>query len=110
MRLVFNIKNKDTFKALKDGTKKAETRAATVKFQNIKKGDIITFACDGEVFEKMVSKINYFKTIEEVFGMYKPSDINPKLKTKKETIDMWYSYPNYEFKIKEFGLVAFELE
>jgi ASC-1-like (ASCH) protein len=87
-----------------------ETRAFSSKYKNIKQGDILTFVCGQEIFEKTVSKTIYFETIEKLLDVYEPSDINPELKTKKETIERYYSFPGYKQKIKEFGIIAFEFK
>jgi ASC-1-like (ASCH) protein len=38
--LVFNRENKDIYGAIRSGAKKVETRAATSKYQSIKKGAV----------------------------------------------------------------------
>jgi ASC-1-like (ASCH) protein len=93
---------------LQDGRKRIETRAATKKYQNIKTGEMLTFSCDGERFEKEVSKITHFASIGALFKIYKPTDINPTIKTKDDLIKKWYSFPGYDEKIKEFGIIAIE--
>jgi len=108
MLLVFNKTNKDTFEMLRDGRKRIETRAATAKYQNIQKGEVITFSCDGERFEKEVSNVNHFASIEALLKKYKPTDINPTRKTKDDIVSMYHSFPGYKEKIKEFGIIAIE--
>lgn len=110
MRLVFNKQNKDIFIAIRDGIKKVETRAATSKYQNIKNGDSLTFSCDGEIFYRKISKVTYFKSIKLMLEVYKPEEINPNIFTNKEIMTMYASFPGYEEKIKEFGLVALLLD
>lgn len=108
MRLVFNKNNKDIFDAVRDGRKKVETRAATVKYKNLQEGEPVSFSCGGESFEKKIAKVTHFGSFDALFKKYKPSDINPKMKTKEEIMNMCYSFPGYEEKIKEFGIVAIE--
>ena len=110
MLLIFNKINKYSFDAIYNGKKKIETRAATSKYRKIKEGDILTFSCDGERFEKRVLKVLHFKNVDDMLKVFEPKDINPKLKTKKEMIEMYNSFPSYETKIKEFGILAFELK
>lgn len=98
------------FEAIKSGKKKVETRAATSKYSKIQKGDKLKFVCDKESFEKEVTKVKIYKTITAILKDYTPQEINPKTKTKDETINMYYSFPKYQEKIKEFGLVAFKLK
>lgn len=108
--LKFRKINEETFKAIKFGKKKIETRARTSRYSKIEKGDILKFICGKDSFEKPVHNVKRFKTITALLKEYKPSQINPKLRTKSETIDMYYSFPKYRDKIKKFGLIAFELK
>lgn len=110
MRLVIASKDKYIFKAIQDGSKKVETRAVTTNLKNIKKGDVVTFACAGKTLLKSVSNVQVFKTVDELLKTYKPQDINPKLTTKKEIEQMYYSFTGYKEKIKEFGIITFELK
>lgn len=95
---------------MRAGNKKIETRAGTSKNTKIQIGDMLKFVCGKESFEKKVAEIKHFKNIKAILKEYKPQEINPKLKTEGETIDMYYSFPNYRDKIKKHGLVAFELK
>lgn len=108
--LRFNQVNRQIFEEIKSGKKKVETRAGSSKYSNIQKGDVLKFICGKNSFEKEVSKVINFKTISALLKKYKPEQINPTLTTKKETEEMYYSFPNYREKIKKFGLLAFELK
>lgn len=52
--LRFRAANKDIFLDIKSGKKTVETRAATVKYQDIKDGDLIILVCGKDRFEKTV--------------------------------------------------------
>ena len=108
--LRFAKQNKETWQFIKDGKKKVETRAATVKYRSIKTGDTLVLSCDGKKFNKKIKKVTHFKTISSLLKVYKSQTINPLLKTKEEMIVRWYSFPGYEQKIKKFGIMAFELK
>ena len=108
--LVFAQINKDIFEAIRDGKKKVETRAGTVKYQKIKVGDVIVLSCAGEKFEKKIKKIRHFSGIEEILKVYKPEEINPKTHSEEEAAQMYHSFPGYKEKIELFGLFAFEVE
>lgn len=110
MLLVFNKINRDVFLMVKDGRKKTETRAATPKYKKIKEGDELIFSCDGERFTKRVSKIEHFSSIDTLLKVYAPEDIHPEKKTKEQIVAMYYSFPGYQEKIKEAGLLAFHLQ
>jgi ASC-1-like (ASCH) protein len=102
--------NKDTFEHIKAGRKTVETRAGTVKYRNIQKGEILVFSCDGKKIVKKVKKVSHFKTLSLLLKKYKPNDINPDFKNTEDAIAKWYSFPGYREKIAEFGILAFELE
>jgi ASC-1-like (ASCH) protein len=108
--LRFAKENKDTWQYIKEGKKKVETRAGTVKYQNIKVGDIVVLSCDGIKFKKNIKKVTHFRSIAMLLKKYKPSDINPDLKTTEDTIARYNSFSGYKEKIAEYGILAFELE
>jgi ASC-1-like (ASCH) protein len=102
--------NKDTFEHIKAGRKTVETRAGTVRYRDIQKGDMLVCSCDGKKIQKKVKKVSHFKTIAMLIKKYKPELINPGTKTLKEMEAMYYGYPGYKEKIAEYGVLAFELE
>lgn len=53
----FRQENRDIFEAIKSGTKKIETRAATAKYKDINVGDIVKFSCGSDSFEKRAAKV-----------------------------------------------------
>ena len=108
--LKFRVVNREIFNAILDGRKRYETRAATPKYREVKVGDIFIIACGKERFEKKVKSVEIFKTIGALLKKYKPEEINPKTHTAKEARAMWHSFPNYDEKIKKFGLVVWELK
>ncbi|MFH1401753.1 MAG: ASCH domain-containing protein [Parcubacteria group bacterium] len=109
-QLRFRAKNRDIFKAIKDGTKKVETRAATRKFRDIKKGDCLFLVCGKEKIKKRVKRVKIFKTIKDVLGKYRVGEIIPSAKSLADLEKICYSFPDYHKKIKKYGLIAFELE
>jgi len=106
----FRAADKDIFEAIRTGKKKIETRAGTVKNAKIQKGDLLFFSCGKEKFERKVKGVESFASIDDLLQKYKPKQINPKLKTVEETYTMYYSFPGYKDKIKEFGIIAFALD
>lgn len=107
--LKFRTVDRDVFKAIIDGKKKIETRAATPKYREVKAGDILTLACGRDKADMKVMSVEIFRTIGALLKKYKPSEINPKTETAKEARAMWHSFPGYDEKIKKFGLVAWKL-
>jgi ASC-1-like (ASCH) protein len=109
-RLVFAKENKDTWENIKVGLKTIETRAGSVKYKKVKKGDILVLFCDGKQFERTVKKVTHVTSVAALIKKYNPSSINPGVHTLKEMEGMYYRYPGYKEKIAQFGILAFELE
>ncbi len=110
--LRFNQTNPDSifsFKALKNGTKKVETRSPRTRYKNITVGDELVFVGGKNKFKKKVKKTTIFKNINDMLKVYKVKDIMPNKNSQKELEDAYYSYPNYKEKIKQFGLIALEM-
>jgi len=105
----FRMVNRDIFLAIKNGTKRIETRAATKKYQNLQKGNILVFVCGKRKFKKQVKSVEYFLSVKSLVKKYKPSAINPNAHSEKELNDMYDKFPGYKEKIKEFGIVAWKL-
>lgn len=108
--LRFRAVDKKNFEELRSGIKSVETRAASVKYQPIEKGDTLTFVCGKDKFSKTITKKFHFKSIDAMFKKIPFKKIMPDLKTKEEAKKRYFSYPNYEEKIKEFGILAFEIK
>lgn len=109
IQLRFRAVNRDIFEAIRSGRKKIETRAATARYRNIKAGDALRFVCGKDSFEKGAKKVQIFKSISLLLRKYQSQDINPFVKSDVELQKMYYSYPNYREKIKQFGIIAIEL-
>ena len=86
--LRFRAAGKDIFEAIKLGRKKVETRAATEKYRKIGKGDKVCLVCGREKFTKRVVAARVFLTIAALLKKYRPSQINPKIKTTTIKINL----------------------
>jgi ASC-1-like (ASCH) protein len=107
--LRFRSVNKKIFDAIRAGKKKVETRAATVRYRKIKKGDTLIFSCGKLRFEKKVKNAKVYKNIPALLKKYSFKTINPFVKSASELEKMYYSFPGYREKIKKFGIIALEL-
>jgi len=107
VRLRFREVNRDIFDAIRDGRKKVETRAATVRYQKAKKGDRVILVCGKDIFEKHIAGVYIFKSIDDLLQKYKVREINPNVETEEELRKLYYSFPGYREKIKKHGLVAY---
>ena len=107
--LRFRKADKYIFNAIRRRLKTIETRAATIRFQDIKKRDILVFICGQERFEKEVKKVSYFKNIEDMVKSVNFKKIMPFVSSLEEFKDTYNKFPGYKEKIKKFGLVALDL-
>lgn len=108
--LPFAAKDFDIWQLIKDGKKKVETRAGGPKYQHIKSGDNLVLSCKGKKFKKHIKKVTHFKTLTALFKMYKPETIHPGIGGVKELIAKLNSFTGYKERIKQYGMLAFELE
>jgi len=104
--LRFRQTDRGIFEDIRSGKKTVETRAATVKFKNIKIGDVMVFVCGQDRFEKEVQSAEIFKDVSSILKKYRVGDIAPQLAAEADLIKMYHSFPGYEEKIKKFGLIA----
>ena len=107
--LKFTAKDLDNLEEIRRGEKWVETRAATPKYQNIQKGDVLVLRCASQDLEKIVKKAAHFESITEMLKTYKAHDIMPHVKDEKEMRACYDNYPNYKEKLKRHGIMAFEL-
>ena len=108
--LRFRQVDRARFEEVKSGLKSIETRAATVKYQPIQKGDTITFVCGKDRFVKQIGGVYHFATPEAMVKKLPLQKIMPLVTSIEEMKKRYYSYPGYEEKIKEHGILAFELK
>jgi ASC-1-like (ASCH) protein len=110
MILKFREEDRNIFDAIRDGSKRVETRAATEKYKRVSVGDILHFSCGKDEFEKTTVRVEYFKSIDDLLKKYSPNEINPNIKNENELRKMYAGFPNYSEKIEQFGLIAIELK
>ena len=108
--LKFRAVDKDNFDEVENGTKRIETRAGTIKYQSIQVGDTLTFVCgESQCIKKIIQKFHW----SSIDAMVKEIDfkkIMPLVKSVEEMKKVYAGYPDYEQKIREFGLFGFEIE
>ncbi len=101
--------DKAMFDEMKAGLKTVETRAASFKHKNIQAGDILVFTCGKERLSKQVVKRQHFPSIDAMVKAIPFNKIMPGVKSVDEMKKVYSSYPDYDEKIKEFGILALEL-
>lgn len=104
--LKFRSADLDNFKEIERGLKTVETRAATMRYQNIKPGTALEIRCGKETLFKKVKKVGYFSSIESMFRKIPLRKIMPSVKTIEEARHVYFSYHGYKEKLKKFGVVA----
>lgn len=108
-----NMKSEDDlFDFMRFGKKTIDTRANTPKYQDICIGDKLVFesiATKDKIIRR-VKAIRWHETIAEAVKHEDYTKILPGLKTLEEITQAYYYFPDYEEKIKKWGLVVFELE
>jgi ASC-1-like (ASCH) protein len=107
--LRLRAKDKAIFSAIKNGTKKVETRANTARYQHIQKGEKLVFVCGDKKLEKVIKRVSFHKNVENLLKTYRASNILPN-GTKADLVKLYDSFPLYREKIKKVGIVAMVLE
>lgn len=108
--LRFRAVDRATFADIRDGRKRVETRAATVKYRNIAPADLIAFVCGQDRFERTVATVEHFASVDDLLMKHAVKDINASAATPEDLKMMYDSFPGYPEKIAQFGLVALTLE
>lgn len=108
--LRFRAADKSDFKNVRIGLKSIETRAATVRYQPIRAGDELIFSCGGEKFSKKIAKTYHWPSVDAMAKEIDYKKVMPSVASVEEMKRTYASYTGYESKIKEFGLLGFELE
>lgn len=108
--LRFRTVDKDNFNEVKSGIKSIETRAGTIKYQPIEAGDTLTLVCGQERLVKKVSKRFHWPDIDSMVAEINFKTVMPSINSVADMKKIYSSYPDYDKKIKEHGLLGFELE
>lgn len=107
--LKFRAVDKINFENVRNGVKAIETRAATTKYQPIAVGDTLVFSCDGEKFSKTITKKYHWPSVDAMVEEIDFKKVMPTVNSVEEMKKRYASYPDYDEKIREFGLLGFEL-
>lgn len=102
--------DKFVFDAVKNGEKIIETRAATEKYKKIQPGDTLVFVCGAEKIEREVENVEHFISVDDMVKEINFKKIMPFCKNVEEMKKIYYNFPGYKEKIKNFGLLVFDLK
>ena len=108
--LRFRVVDKDNFDEVRNGLKHIETRAGTPKYQDIAVGDTLTFVCGPERLVKRVVKKYHWPSVDAMVEEVDFKKVMPSVGSIEEMKKVYSSYPDYDEKIREYGLLGFELE
>lgn len=108
--LRFRAVDKGSFDDIRSGLKEIETRAATVKYQGIQEGDTLTFVCAGERFSKQVARVYRWPSIDAMVGEVAFRKVMPRAASVEAMRAAYASYPGYDDKLREHGLIGFALD
>ena len=104
--LRFRAVDKKNLMEIRDGLKSIETRAATEKYRDIKRGDTLILVCGKQRIERVVGNLKIFKTINALFQSVPFRKIMPSAESEEEARNIYYSYPGYREKIRKYGIIA----
>jgi len=107
--LRFRAADKKNFDEVKSGVKSIETRAGTVKYQPIEVGDTLTFVCGKSRCVKKIVKKFHWPSINAMVKKIDFKKVMPSVDSVEEMKKIYASYPDYEQKIKKYGLLGFKL-
>ncbi|HRH31284.1 MAG TPA: hypothetical protein PK950_01330 [Candidatus Paceibacterota bacterium] len=109
--LRFRAADRSDYNRIKDGTKSVETRAATEKYKDVAKGDVLVIVCGKERMTKTIRRVRHFKTLTAMFKAIPMKKIMPStVKTIADARKIYYGYSGYKEKLAKFGVVAWEME
>lgn len=107
---LFNEADRHNFDDVRSGVKTVETRAAAPKYMAVQVGDEITLACGSDTLTKRVVKKYHWPSIEAMLAEVPLKHVMPDLSTPDQVKARYATYPGYDTKIPELGIVGFELE
>ncbi|HEY9585479.1 MAG: hypothetical protein A3C93_04645 [Candidatus Lloydbacteria bacterium RIFCSPHIGHO2_02_FULL_54_17] len=107
--LRFRAVDKANFFEIKNGLKLVETRAATLKYRQIKRGDILVIVCGKFRLQKKVQRARLFGSIGAMTKRIPYRKIMPSARSLGEVRQAYYSYNGYREKLKKYGVIALDL-
>ncbi len=108
--LKFRAVDRINFERIKNGRKAIETRAGSDRYLQVAAGDKLTITCGKQRITKTVKRAHHFKTIGALLKTLPLKKIMPDVQSEAEARKRWNSYPGYKDKIKERGIIAWELK
>ena|ERR1700722_2085708 len=107
--LRFHVRDKKNFFEIKDGLKVVETRAASPKYREVNRGDVLVIVCGKHRLEKRIKRVRIFKSIGAMVKVIPRQKIMPSVESMREMRQVYYGYLNYREKLKKYGVIAFDI-
>lgn len=107
--LRFRAVDKKNFDAIRRGAKKIETRAGSPRYRDVGKGDALAIVCGRERILRRVARARRFRSVDALLAAVPYRRIMPWAPTKAAAREVWYGYPGYEERLKEYGVIAWDL-
>ena len=109
-RIALRENDRDIFNEIANGLKTIETRAATIKYKNIKAGDKLEIVCGQDFIYKLVTRAERYPTIDMLLSELPLEKILPSALNREEAYKIFNSFSGNREKIAEYGIMAFILE
>lgn len=109
-KIIFREQDKDSFDRIASGEKIYETRAGSPEYLKVSTGDDLVISCGTDTITKTVTEALHFATGEELLQNISVEAVCPKGTTNEQLLEKWNSFPNYQERIKEFGIIAWKLK
>ncbi|MFA5047760.1 MAG: ASCH domain-containing protein [Patescibacteria group bacterium] len=109
-KLIFRDCDQETFNLIKNGQKKIETRAGLPEYFEIKARDLVNFICGDYACEKEIKNVSVFPSLNDLFKVYEPEQIDSSISTIEEMTAKYMSFPGYPERIEKSGIIVFELK
>jgi len=106
LTLRFRATDRENFLCIGSGKKSIETRAATSKYADIQKGDVLIFTCGKEKIVKKIKKTEHFPSVSAMFAAVGYKKIMPYAATAQEAEKVYDGYSGYKEKIRQSGILA----
>ena len=108
--LRFRKEDEDVFENIRKKKKRIETRAGSPNYLKISEGDMLIFVCGRKRFKRNISKIAKFKSASSLIKKLGFKTIDPDSENSTKLQEKILGFPNYQKRIKKYGILAFYLK
>lgn len=98
--------DEDIFEDIIAGRKTVETRAASVRYKDIKPGDGLIFVCGKRSLSRTVKKLKVFPSLEAMAEEIPIKEVMPGAADLEAMRKVYAHFPGYKEKLEHFGILA----